>query len=113
MKDWSSLFVTFMCFALTPTLSAQGLAYVKANYTKTEHQIPMRDGVRLYTAVYTPKDASQKYPILLTRTQSGVEPYGADNYHANLGPSAHFGREGYIFVIQDIRGRWNSEGTFI
>src|SRR2546422_876603 len=56
MKNWSSLFVTFMCFALTPTLSAQGLAYVKANYTKTEHQIPMRDGVRLYTAVYTPKD---------------------------------------------------------
>lgn len=98
---------------LATTLSAQGLDYVKSHYTKTEHQIPMRDGARLFTAVYTPKDTSQKYPILMIRTQSGIRPYGADQYHADLGPSPLFGKEGYIFVYQDIRGRWMSEGTFI
>src|ERR1041384_4099275 len=77
-------------------LSAQGLDYIKSHYTKTEHQIPMRDGARLFTAVYTPKDTSRTYPILITRTQSGVEPYGTDQYHKNLGPSPLFGKEGYI-----------------
>jgi len=100
-------------FFLAPTLLAQGLDYVKAHYTKTEHQIPMRDGARLFTAVYAPKDTSRKYPILITRTQSGIEPYGADQYHKNLGTSPLFGKEGYIFVYQDIRGRWMSEGTFV
>lgn len=105
---------TLLVFALAPAyISAQGLDYIKANYTKSEHMVPMRDGVRLYTAVYSPKDKSEKYPILLTRTQSGVEPYGADQYHKTLGPSAHFGKEGYIFVFQDIRGRWASEGTYV
>src|SRR5881296_3012978 len=102
------LFVIARCFFLAPTLHAQGVDYVKAHYTKTEHQIPMRDGARLYTAVYAPKDSRQKYPILLTRTQSGIEPYGADHYHKNLGPSALFGKEGFIFVYQDVRGRWMS-----
>src|SRR4051812_17314248 len=88
----------------TPTLLAQGLEYVKAHYTKTEHQVPMRDGVRLFTAVYAPKDTSRPYPILMIRTQSGVRPYGADQYLPDLGPSPHFGKEGYIFVYQDIRG---------
>src|SRR4051794_32588076 len=83
-------------------VSAQGLDYVKSHYVKSEHQVPMRDGVRLYTAVYTPKDTSRAYPILMLRTQSGVLPYGAQNYHANLGPSPLFGKEGYIFVYQDI-----------
>lgn len=73
----------------------------------------MRDGVNLFTAVYTPKDTSRTYPLLMLRTQSGIRPYGADHYHAELGPSPHFGKEGYIFVYQDIRGRWMSEGTFI
>lgn len=72
----------------------------------------MRDGVRLFTAVYSPKDTSQKYPILMIRTQSGIRPYGADQFPADLGPSPLFGKEGYIFVYQDIRGRWMSEGTF-
>ena len=109
----AALAAVLVVFSCTHYLPAQGLDYVKANYTKTEHMIPMRDGARLYTAVYTPKDTSRKYPILLTRTQSGVEPYGADQYHKTLGPSALFGKEGYIFVYQDIRGRWMSEGTFV
>jgi len=91
---------------------AQGLDYLKANYTKTEHMIPMRDGVKLFTAVYAPKDQTQKYPIMIYRTQSGVRPYGEDQFPNDLGPSPLFGKEGYIFVYQDLRGRWMSEGTF-
>src|SRR5205807_229946 len=109
---WHGLSALVVLF-LPEYLPAQGLDYIKAHYTKTEHQIPMRDGARLFTAVYTPKDTTRKYPILLTRTQSGIEPYGADQYHKNLGPSPLFGKEGYIFVYQDIRGRWMSEGTFV
>lgn len=108
-----TLIASLALLILAPALSAQGVDFIKAHYTKTEHMVPMRDGVRLFTAVYTPKDTTQKYPILLTRTQSGVEPYGADQVHKNFGPSPLFGKEGYIFVYQDIRGRWASEGTFI
>jgi hypothetical protein len=92
--------------------AAQGLEWVKAHYTKSEHYIPMRDGVRLFTAVYTPKDTSRSYPILLTRTPYSIQPYGADHYRENLGPSPLFARDGYIIVYQDVRGRWMSEGEF-
>jgi putative CocE/NonD family hydrolase len=92
---------------------AQGVEAIKATYTKYEYRIPMRDGVRLFTAVYVPKDASQKYPILLNRTPYSVGPYGADRYRDNLGPSPLFAKEGYIFVYQDVRGRCMSEGTFV
>ncbi len=95
------------------TLSAQGLEYIKANYTKFEYRVAMRDGKRLFTSVYVPKDQSQKYPILLNRTPYTVAPYGADKYKDNLGPSPALGRDGYIVVYQDVRGRWMSEGEFI
>jgi putative CocE/NonD family hydrolase len=72
----------------------------------------MRDGVKLYTAVYAPKDASQKYPILMTRTPYSAGQYGADAYRPSLGPSAAFMQEGYIFVYQDVRGTFMSEGDF-
>ena len=90
----------------------QGLEYVKSHYTKHEHTIRMRDGIRLFTAVYVPKDRSTTYPILLKRTPYNVGPYGADRYAENLGPSTVIGKEGYIFVYQDVRGRWMSEGEF-
>jgi putative CocE/NonD family hydrolase len=93
--------------------AAQGLEYVKANYTKYEYRIPMRDGKKLFTAVYVPKDESKKYPILLMRTPYNVRPYGVDQYKANLGPSPLFGKSGYIFAYQDVRGRWMSEGEFV
>jgi hypothetical protein len=93
--------------------AGQGLEWVKAHYTKYEHRIPMRDGTRLFTAVYVPKDRSNSYPILLNRTPYSVRPYGIDQFKDNLGPSPLFGREGYIFVYQDVRGRWMSEGEFI
>ncbi len=87
--------------------------YVKANYTKHEFLIPMRDGVRLFTSVYTPKNTDEAYPILITRTPYTVAPYGIDNYRLNLGPSEKFAREGFIFVYQDVRGKGRSEGQFV
>src|SRR5262245_2195483 len=100
--------------AFTPaTTLAQGVAAIKAAYTKYEYRIPMRDGKRLFTAVYVPKDDSKKYPILMTRTPYSVRPYDAGNYRANLAPSPLFARSGYIFVYQDVRGRWMSEGEFV
>ncbi len=87
--------------------------YVKAHYTKYEYRIPMRDGVRLFTAVYVPKDASQSYPFMMDRTPYSVGPYGEDQYAKHLGPSDEFEKAGYIFVYQDVRGRYMSEGTFV
>jgi uncharacterized protein len=75
--------------------------------------IPMRDGVKLFASIYAPKDISQKYPILLTRTPYTVAPYGLDSYRDSLGPSARFAYEGYIFVYEDVRGKWMSEGDFV
>jgi putative CocE/NonD family hydrolase len=100
---------------LRPLVAGQGqdpVQTVRANYTKFEYRIPMRDGVRLFTSVYAPKDASSTFPFLLTRTPYSVAPYGVDNYRARLGPSDHFDREGFIFVFQDARGRYMSEGEF-
>lgn len=87
--------------------------YVKSHYTKYEYRIPMRDGKRLFTSVYVPKDASQPYPMLMDRTPYSVAPYGEDQYKTMLGPSDEFEKAGYIFVYQDVRGRYLSEGKFI
>lgn len=91
----------------------QELEQVMAKYTKYEYKIPMRDGKKLFTSVYVPKDTTQTYPILLTRTPYTCRPYGVDQYRHNVGPSAHFVKSGYIFAIQDVRGRWMSEGDFV
>ena len=88
-------------------------AYIKENYAKREVLIPMRDGVKLFTAIYEPKDKSQKYPILMNRTPYSVAPYGEDKFKTSLGPDELFPREGYIFVYQDVRGRLKSEGEFV
>jgi predicted acyl esterase len=74
------------------------LAYTLAHYTKYEYRIPMRDGVRLFAAVYVPKDAAEAYPILMMRTPYNVGPYGADNYKSQVGPSFAAEKEGFIFV---------------
>jgi putative CocE/NonD family hydrolase len=92
--------------------AAPDASRIKERYTKYEYRIPMRDGVRLFTVIYTPKDASQTYPFLLTRTPYSVAPYGIDNYPRTLGPSEHFEKDGFIFVYQDARGRYQSEGQF-
>jgi uncharacterized protein len=109
-------FFLSLCILL-PTLSCgQTVApsFVRDNYQKFEYKIPMRDGTKLHTAVYVPKDASatKPYPFLMQRTCYNVAPYGADMYEDNLGPSQTLEREKYIFVYQDVRGRWMSEGTW-
>jgi putative CocE/NonD family hydrolase len=93
----------------------KGKDAVRARYTKYEYRIPMRDGVKLFTSVYVPKDAgaSKRYPVLLTRTPYGVAPYGSDAYRDGVGPSEAAAKEGFIFVYQDVRGRFLSEGHFV
>jgi len=91
---------------------AQEASPLRARYAKHEYQIAMRDGMKLFTSVYVPKDASQKYPIMMMRTPYSVAPYGPDDYRDSLGPSPMFMDEGFIFVYQDVRGRNMSEGEF-
>ncbi|OIQ97471.1 cocaine esterase [mine drainage metagenome] len=89
-------------------------AWVHANYTKKEVYIKMRDGVKLFTAIYIPNDRSEKHPILLNRTPYSVAPYGENSVphnYSNLNKA--YLKEGYILVRQDVRGRWMSEGTFV
>lgn len=96
--------------------SSNGGPYdVAAHYDKHEYQIPMRDGVQLYTVVYVPKDRSETYPFLVKRSPYSSGPYGKGNFRDNLGPvgSSRFAEEGYIFVYQDVRGRFMSEGQFL
>jgi putative CocE/NonD family hydrolase len=87
--------------------------YVKAHYTKYEQRIAMRDGKRLFTAVYVPKDGTKTYLFLLSRTPYSVATYGADKYRGSLGPDEAYAKSGYIFVYQDVRGRYRSEGEFV
>ncbi|MEK7684910.1 MAG: CocE/NonD family hydrolase [Verrucomicrobiota bacterium] len=86
--------------------------WLEENYTKFEYRIPMRDGVKLLTAVYAPKETSTNYPIWLTRTPYGVRPYGVDAYADPHGTLKYYAREKFVFALQDVRGRNGSEGQF-
>ena len=86
--------------------------YVRDNYTKKEVTITMRDGIDLHTTIYTPRDTSKTYPILMKRTPYSCRPYGEDQYPERIGPNKYMMEEGYIIVYQDVRGRWMSEGTY-
>ena len=95
--------------------NAVNAAFIRENYSKFEYRVPMRDGVKLFASVYIPKDVfseSKSYPIMLQRTPYNVRPYGVDQYRENLGPSEFFARDKFIFVYQDIRGRFMSEGEY-
>jgi uncharacterized protein len=116
VRNTRALFFVFFC--LISSLLAQNRPEapefnVKEHYTKYEYRIPMRDGVHLFTSVYVPKDTSRAYPFLIDRTPYSVAPYGVDQYRTRLGPSPDFDSAGYIFVFQDVRGRYMSEGTFV
>ena len=104
------LFVSF--FGFSQTINE---AWVKEHYTKKEYTIAMRDGVKLFTAVYTPKDNKEKHPFLMIRTPYSCAPYGEDKYQPRLWNFhwREYLKEGYIIVIEDVRGRWMSEGTFM
>ncbi|ULQ57407.1 CocE/NonD family hydrolase [Flavihumibacter rivuli] len=108
------LYVCLVVSARSQTVNQQDSAWIRDNYIKLEKYIPMRDGIKLFTSIYMPRDASEKHPILMTRTPYSCAPYGAekwrpfwDTYHR------YYLREGYIMVIQDVRGRWMSEGEFV
>ena len=91
----------------------QDSAWIRDNYTKEEKYITMRDGVKLFTAIYLPKDKSEKHPILMSRTPYSCAPYGAA-FSARLWDRwRYYARENYIIVVQDVRGRWMSEGEFM
>ncbi|WP_158827126.1 CocE/NonD family hydrolase [Mucilaginibacter lacusdianchii] len=111
MKKFYSLMLALL---VTCTVALAQSNYAKEHYTKKEVYITMRDGVKLFTAIYTPKDAAagKKYPMIMQRTCYSVAPYGEGNYPARLGPSDIMMKEGYIVVYQDVRGRWKSEGTW-
>ena len=85
--------------------------FVIDNYTKKEVDIIMRDGVKLHTTIYSPKDTSQEYPILMQRTPYSSAPYG-EGMKTKIGPNIHLMKEGNIVVYQDVRGRWMSEGVY-
>jgi putative CocE/NonD family hydrolase len=87
--------------------------WLAEHYTKYEHRIPMRDGARLFTRVYVPKDDSRSWPIVLTRTPYALKPYGADNYNDPNGSFATLARDNFILVSQDVRGRYASEGQYV
>ncbi|WP_299009357.1 CocE/NonD family hydrolase [uncultured Tenacibaculum sp.] len=86
--------------------------YVKDNYNKKEVKITMRDGVKLHATIYSPKDTSKTYPILLQRTPYSCQPYGEDEFRKKIGPNPILMKEGNIIVYQDVRGRWMSEGVY-
>ncbi len=92
------------------SLSAQETYSVKDHYTKASYRIAMRDGIKLYTVVYTPKDTTQNYPILIWRTPYSSAPYGKDKYRRL---PVDLAKEKFIFVYQDVRGRFMSEGKFV
>ncbi len=96
----------------TSFLNAQGRNEVQANYDKAEYQIEMRDGIKLFTIVYTPKDHSRNYPILMQRTPYSIGPYG-DRMRTRLSANEKLENDKYIFVFQDVRGRFMSEGEFV
>ncbi len=85
--------------------------FIRTKYDKQEVYITMRDGIRLFTSVYTPKDKTRTYPVLMTRTPYGIES-SAKDYSRLLPEYSHFLEDGYIIVLQDVRGRFMSEGTF-
>lgn len=105
----------FACLLLASTLTiAQNSdsLFAREHYTKIERLIPMRDGVKLFTSIYIPKNSGEKYPFLINRTPYTVAPYGEQNFKTGLGSYSEVMREGFIFVYQDVRGKWMSEGIF-
>jgi putative CocE/NonD family hydrolase len=107
------LLVAVASIPLAARQQAPAAADVKALYTKSEHMVPMRDGVKLFTIVYAPRNQAERYPFMIHRTPYSSPPYGPEAYRNSLGPSADFIREGFIFVYQDVRGKFRSEGEFV
>ena len=111
-KTFYSLLLLFPLIAVAQ--NEQDSAWIRDNYTKMEKYIPMRDGIKLFTSIYIPNDQSEKHPILMSRTPYSSAPYGENNWRAFWSNHwKYYMRENYIIVIQDVRGRWMSEGEFV
>ncbi|MEO0558786.1 MAG: CocE/NonD family hydrolase [Bacteroidota bacterium] len=120
MTPARSIALLLTALVLVPAATAQqrsnpNAETIQRHYTKMERMVPMRDGVRLFTSIYVPKDASadNPYPVLFRRTPYSVRPYGEDAYPSSLGPSMTLAKDGYIVVYQDVRGKYMSEGEFV
>ena len=120
----SALRVTFGCLVTVLSLASYrapsaepsadtNVVWLAEHYTKYEHRIPMRDGVRLFTRVYVPKDDSETWPLILTRTPYALKPYGTDNYTDPNGSFRTLATNNFILVTQDVRGRYGSEGDYV
>ncbi len=107
-------FVLFFCLSFRQTSYCQPgnsvANFIKGNYNKLDTTITMHDGIKLYTILYIPKDQSRQYPFLIERTPYSAGPYGKNNYSSRIGPNLQLIKEKYIFVLQDVRGRYMSEG---
>ncbi len=105
--------ISVLCIQAQPRMDRQKIdSIIRAHYTKTEVMIPMRDGVKLYTAIYQPKDQSSQHPILMHRSPYSCSPYG-DQMTMGIYSKTHFFENNYVFVYQDVRGRYHSEGEFV
>ena len=112
MKNFFSLII-FISISFSSFSQNTDSAWFVNNYTKLEQYIPMRDGVKLFTSIYFPKDMTEKHPILITRTPYSCSPYGKSNFKDYWNSyQIEYCKEGYIMVTQDVRGRWMSEGEF-
>jgi putative CocE/NonD family hydrolase len=109
----------FLCALLLAVLPAFVFAQADSawfvnNYTKMERMIPMRDGKKLFTAIYVPNDKSEKHPVLITRTPYGSGPYGPGKYREYwYGHYKTYLRENFIVIAQDVRGKYMSEGEYM
>ncbi|HLG39995.1 MAG TPA: CocE/NonD family hydrolase, partial [Chitinophagaceae bacterium] len=114
MRKIFLLLLLFLSASFIYAQTDQDSLWIRENYTKMEQYIPMRDGVKLFTAIYLPKDKSEKHPILMARTPYSCAPYGKDFTGRLTGSHwKYYAKENYIIVIQDVRGRWMSEGDFV
>jgi uncharacterized protein len=109
MKTFFNLIaiLVFLIFNISAVSAQQTKADDK--YSRQEVMIPMRDGVKLHTVIFTPKDQKEKLPFLMLRTPYGVNENPSPEKQGYIKDMAD---DGYIFVFQDIRGRYLSEGTF-
>lgn len=105
-----AILTSLLMMAAFTSMAQNKDSYVKEHYNKMDTTIKMRDGIKLYTIIYTPKDATKLYPFLMERTPYSAGPYGKDNYPNEIGPNNSLMEEQYIFVVQDVRGRYMSEG---
>ena len=108
------LLISFISLSVISFSQNTDSAWFVNNYTKMEQYIPMRDGIKLFTSIYIPKDQSSRHPFLMTRTPYSCAPYGVDKYMAIWNSyRIKYAKENFIFVTQDVRGRYMSEGEFM